>query len=149
MYPRSGLMMYCARYPTPIGTGFFMHCHTPHPVSFLRLPLWLDLHRALMGILVLSAMIDETYTCLKSSSVSVRPIDSIRNPRPYVNRSLLNHSRDDGREIPKAAPKQTCQYIKHYLKCLPATDLSNMQLFRLQGHNQTSCYPCKCSIPHQ
>ena len=24
--PSSGLTMYCARYPTPIGTGFFMHC---------------------------------------------------------------------------------------------------------------------------
>ena len=26
MKPSSGLTMYCARYPTPIGTGFFMHC---------------------------------------------------------------------------------------------------------------------------
>jgi len=47
-------------------------------------------------------------TWRKSSKVSVRPIESIRKPSAYVNRSLLNHSSAEGLEMPSAAPRHTC-----------------------------------------
>jgi len=59
-----------ARYPTPMGTGFFMHC-------------------------------------LKSSTVRVSPMESIRNPSEYVKRSVLNQESAAGCAMPSAAPRQT------------------------------------------
>ena len=54
-------------------------------------------------------------TCLKSSTVSVSPMESMRKPRPYVNRSLLNQSSADGRPMPTAAPKHTWEDMQHIL----------------------------------
>lgn len=45
---------------------------------------------------------------LKSSKVSVSPIDSMRNPSKLVNKPLLHHATDWGLLMPMAAPKQTC-----------------------------------------
>ncbi len=45
---------------------------------------------------------------LKSSKVSVSPIDSMRNPSKLVNKPLVHHATDWGLLMPMAAPKQTC-----------------------------------------
>ena len=45
---------------------------------------------------------------LKSSTVRVRPMDSIRKPRKIVNRSLLSHVTAAGLAMPIVAPSITC-----------------------------------------
>ena len=45
---------------------------------------------------------------LKSSKVSVSPIDNMRNPSKLVNKPLVHHATDWGLLMPMAAPKQTC-----------------------------------------
>ena len=78
---------------------------------------------------------------LKSSNVSVSPIDNMRNPSKLVNKPLVHHATDWGLLMPMAAPKQTCAKQAKNVKSHNAPAVWSKQRSMTRLHGTARLYP--------